>query len=133
MLKEGKSVTQPSYSYLTCMRSEGEKIFPQKVIIVEGILVLNQPVLRDLFDVKVFVDAPPDERLIRVIRRDIIERGRDVNEVLKRYEETLRPMHEQFIEPTKQYADIILPNGGHNHVAIKLLCDIIKNKLSDPH
>jgi uridine kinase len=130
-LKNGKSIIQPTYSYLTCARGEGREISPQKVIVVEGILILNDKQCRNLFDVKVFVDAPADERLIRVIRRDTIERGRDAREVIERYEDTLRPMHEQFIEPTKRYADIIIPHGGHNKVAIKVVGDMIKNKLSE--
>jgi uridine kinase len=116
---------------LTCARGEGREISPQKVIVVEGILILNDKQCRNLFDVKVFVDASADERLIRVIRRDTIERGRDAREVIERYEDTLRPMHEQFIEPTKRYADIIIPHGGHNKVAIKVVGDMIKNKLSE--
>ncbi len=130
-LKANKSIEQPSYSYITCARGESKTIAPQQVIIVEGILILNDKELRNLCDVKVFVDAPADERLIRVIRRDTIERGRNANEVLQRYEDTLRPMHEQFIEPTKKYADIIIPQGGHNSVAIKVVGDMIKNKLRE--
>lgn len=130
-LKAGSEIIQPSYSYITCARGEGRTIQPQKVIVVEGILILNNSACRELFDVKVFVDAPADERLIRVIRRDTIERGRDADEVLRRYEDTLRPMHDQFIEPTKQFADIIIPQGGHNNVAIKVVGDMIKNKLSE--
>lgn len=130
-LKLGKSIIQPSYSYITCARGEGKLVHAQKVIVVEGILILNDSLLQKLFDVKVFVDAPADERLIRVIRRDTIERGRDANEVLERYEEVLRPMHDLFIEPTKRYADIIIPQGGHNQVAIKVLGDMIRNKLRE--
>ena len=130
-LKNGEAIIQPTYSYITCARGEGFRIEPKKVIIVEGILILNSLNLRNLFDVKVFVDASPDERLIRVIRRDILERNRNVEEVLVRYEQTLRPMHDLFIEPTKQYADIIIPHGGHNNVAIKVVVDMIKNKLNE--
>lgn len=130
-LKQGESIIQPTYSYITCARGKGHRVEPKKVIVIEGILILNSPSLRNLLDVKVFVDAAPDERLIRVIRRDILERGRDVEDVLNRYEETLRPMHDLYIEPTKQFADIIIPHGGHNSVAIKVLGDLIKNKLNE--
>lgn len=130
-LKNGEPIVQPSYSYITCSRGEGLKVEPTKVVIVEGILILNSAGLRDLCDVKVYVDAPSDERLIRVIRRDILERGRNVEEVLRRYEETTSPMHEQFIEPTKKFADIIIPHGGYNIIAIGVLGDMIKNKLRE--
>ncbi|MFW5644848.1 MAG: uridine kinase, partial [Bacteroidota bacterium] len=114
-LKKGQAVNQPTYSYLTCTRNE-ETVFvqPRKVIIVEGILIFTQPQLRKLFDIKVYVDAEPDDRLSRVIQRDIAERGRRVEQVLTRYYETVKPMHTQFIEPTKRFADIIIPQGGNN-------------------
>ncbi len=130
-LLKGHSVVQPAYSYLTCARSEGKVIEPKKVIVVEGILLFTDATLRQLFDVKIFVDAQADERLIRLIKRDTIERGRDAAEVLNRYEKTVRPMHDQFIEPSKKYADIIVPLGGHNQVAIKVLASMIKNKLNE--
>jgi uridine kinase len=130
-LLKGHSVVQPAYSYITCARSEGRVIEPKKVIVVEGILLFTDATLRQLFDVKIFVDAQADERLIRLIKRDTIERGRDSAEVLNRYEKTVRPMHEQFIEPSKKYADIILPLGGDNQVAIKVLASMIKNKLNE--
>jgi len=130
-LKAGKSVKQPIYSYLTCTRSEETiTVEPKKVVIVEGILVLSNPELRDLFDIKVFVYAEADDRLIRVIRRDIIERGRSVNTVLDRYQKSVKPMHLQFIEPTQRYADIIVPQGGDNKVAIKILSAVIEQKLN---
>ena len=128
---KGQSIIQPSYSYLTCARSEGKVIEPKKVIVVEGILLFTDSTLRKLFDVKIYVDAQADARLIRLIKRDMIERGRDAVEVLNRYEKTVRPMHDQFIEPTKKYADIIIPQGGHNQVAIKVLAGMIKNKLTE--
>jgi uridine kinase len=129
-LKSGKEVDQPIYSYLTCTRSnETNTIYPQKVVIVEGILVLSHKKLRDLFDLKIFVSADADDRLIRVINRDIIERGRTIDVVLERYNKSVKPMHLQFIEPTKRYADIILPQGGHNKVAVDLLRSIIKINL----
>jgi uridine kinase len=130
-LLKGHSVVQPAYSYITCARSEGKVIEPKKVIVVEGILLFTDATLRQLFDVKIFVDAQADERLIRLIKRDTIERGRDAAEVLNRYEKTVRPMHEQFIEPSKKYADIIVPLGGDNQVAIKVLASMIKNKLNE--
>ncbi|MDA3892883.1 MAG: uridine kinase [Salinivirgaceae bacterium] len=129
-LKSGKEVDQPIYSYLTCTRSnETNTIYPQKVVIVEGILVLSHKKLRDLFDLKIFVSADADDRLMRVINRDIIERGRTIDVVLERYNKSVKPMHLQFIEPTKRYADIILPQGGHNKVAVDLLRSIIKINL----
>lgn len=130
-LLQGQAIHQPSYSYLTCARSEGKLIEPKKVIVVEGILLFTDVALRNLFDVKIFVDAVADERLIRLIKRDTIERGRDAVEVIHRYEKTVKPMHEQFIEPSKKYADMIIPQGGHNQVAIKVLGDMIKNKLRE--
>lgn len=129
-LKNGQSVEEPIYSYLTCTRSEETKtVKPRKVIIVEGILILGHPALRDLFDIKVFVSADADDRLIRVINRDIIERGRTIDIVLERYHQSVKPMHLQFIEPTKRYADLIIPQGGHNKVAIDILTTIIKLNL----
>lgn len=129
-LKENQPVNQPIYSYVTCTRSEETTIVqPRKVIIVEGILVLTNPELRDLFDIKVFVHADADERLMRVIIRDLEERGRSVNKTLGRYEKSVRPMHLQFIEPSKSYADLIVPQGGKNKVAIDILTQIIKMNL----
>ena len=129
-LKENKSIEEPIYSYLTCARSaETNTIKPKKVVIVEGILILTNAKLRELFDIKIFVHASADDRLIRVIRRDTIERGRDVNTILERYHKTLKPMHDQFIEPSKNYADLIIPIGGENKVAISVLSAVIKNKL----
>lgn len=129
-LKERKSIQQPIYSYLTCARSnETILVEPKKVIIVEGILILQNAQLRSLMDIKVFVDADNDDRLMRVIRRDLVERGRSVNKVLERYEKTVKPMHLQFIEPTKRYADVIIPQGGENKVGIDLLSTMIEKKL----
>ncbi|MGQ2137305.1 uridine kinase [Ornithobacterium rhinotracheale] len=131
-LKNGEIIEQPVYSFLTHSRTEEVIItHPKLVIIVEGILVLTNPELRDLFDVKIFVHADSDERLVRRIRRDIQERGRDLEEVLTRYQKTLKPMHEQFIEPSKNYADIIIPNEKkQNTVAIDVLSTLILNKLN---
>jgi len=129
-LKSGVPVEEPVYSYLTCTRAkETNTIEPRKVIIVEGILILGHQKLRDLFDIKVFVSADADDRLIRVINRDIIERGRTVDVVLERYHQSVKPMHLQFIEPTKRYADLIVPQGGHNKVAIDILTSIVKMNL----
>lgn len=130
MLKNGQNIQQPIYSYLTCTRSsETIPIIPKEVIIVEGILVLTNEILRNLFDIKVFVHADADDRLNRVIQRDIVERGRSVHKVLERYEKTVKPMHLQFIEPSMRYADIIVPQGGNNLVAIDILTQFIRNKL----
>ncbi len=129
-LKEGSAVEVPIYSYLTCTRlKESIPLKPKNVVIVEGILILTHPRLRDLLDIKVFVDAAADERLIRVIHRDILERGRNVREVLERYEKSVKPMHQQFIEPAKRYADIIVPRGGENEVAIDVLTRMISTRI----
>lgn len=129
-LKAGESVQQPIYSYLTCTRAkETVTIQPRHVIIVEGILIFTCDELRKLMDIRVFVDADADDRLSRVIARDIIERGRSINKVLERYEKTVKPMHLQFIEPTKRYADIIIPQGGNNSVAISVLTSTIEKTL----
>ncbi|MCC8114236.1 MAG: uridine kinase [Bacteroidales bacterium] len=129
-LKAGKPIEMPTYSYLTCTRQEETvSVAPTDVVIVEGILVLNDPVLRELMDVKVFVDADPDDRLIRVIARDCIERGRTPQMVIDRYQQVLKPMHCQYIEPSKRFADLIVPQGGSNRVAITLLTDYIESRL----
>ena len=130
-LKEGKPVDQPVYSYVTCERSKTEtvKVNPAQIIIIEGILIFTCERLREMMDIKVFVDADADDRLSRVIARDIVERGKNVDQVLRRYEYTVKPMHLQFIEPTKRYADIIVPQGGHNQVAIDMLVAIIEKAL----
>lgn len=130
-LKKGNAIEMPSYSYLTCSRlSQTTRVEPRKVIIVEGILCLTQRDLRNLMDIKVFVDCEADLRLSRVIMRDIHERGRDAQKTLERYEETVRPMHIQFIEPSKHFADIIVPQGGRNLVAIDILTQYIDKQLS---
>ena len=131
MLRAGKCIEQPVYSYLTCSRSKTETTHtkPAHIIIVEGILVFTCPELRDCLDIKVFVDADADDRLGRVIKRDNLERGRTVEKVLDRYDKTVKPMHLQFIEPTKRYADIIVPQGGHNQVAIDILIATIEKAL----
>lgn len=129
-LSEGNEIGMPIYSYLTCARAkETIPVYPCEVVIVEGILILTNPRLRERFDIKIFVDADPDDRLIRIIRRDIEERGRSFSQVLDHYEKFVKPMHLQFIEPTKRYADIIVPQGGANHVAIDILTSRIKMNL----
>ena len=130
-LKNGKVIDQPIYSFVTHNRTKDTiATHPKKVMIVEGILIFNNQELRDLCDIKIFVHADADERLIRRTRRDIQERGRDINEVLSRYQDTLKPMHEQFIEPTKNFADIIIPNDRYNTVAIDIVRTVINEKLT---
>lgn len=129
-LKKGKRIHQPVYSFIKHNRTKETTLTsPSKVLIVEGILILSNPALRDLFDIKIFVDADSDERLIRRLKRDISERGRDFNDVLTRYKKTLKPMHDLFIEPTKEFADIIIPNNHYNTVAIDIVKTIIKDRL----
>ncbi|MEM9680662.1 MAG: uridine kinase [Bacteroidota bacterium] len=130
LLKQGKPIEQPVYSFVKHNRT-GDTILtqPRKVIIVEGILILTNPEIRELFDIKIFVHADSDERLIRRLKRDISERGRDIDEVLTRYQTTLKPMHEQFIEPMKEYADIIIPNNKYNTVAVDIVKTIINERL----
>lgn len=129
-LRAGETVRRPIYSYLTCTRSqETIPIEPRPVTLLEGILILTCEDLRKLIDIKVFVDADADDRLSRVVSRDIQERGRSVNKVLERYDKTVKPMHLQFIEPSKRYADIIVPQGGNNLVAIDILTTIIMDRL----
>lgn len=129
-LKNGISIHEPVYSFITCTREKETKLIkPREVLIIEGILCLTNSKLRDLMDIKVFVDCDSDLRLARVIHRDMEERGRNVNEVLDRYEKTVRPSHLQFIEPTKRFADIIIPQGGKNQVAIQILTNHINQIL----
>jgi len=129
-LRKGHSVKMPVYSYLTCVRSKETIIIkPARVVLVEGILILADQGLRNMLDIKVFVDADADDRLGRVIQRDIVERGRSVLKVLERYHDTVKPSHLQFIEPSKRYADIIIPGGGENQVGIEVLISIIEKHL----
>lgn len=121
-LRNGHSIEQPTYSYITCTRQqETIHVEPHDVIIVEGIMALYDKQLRDLMDLKIFVDAEPDERLLRVIERDIAERGHPLEMLIDKYRNVLKPMHDEFIEPTKQYADIIIPNGGENVRAVSMM------------
>ncbi|MGP1468601.1 MAG: uridine kinase [Hoylesella shahii] len=126
-LRNGVAIEQPTYSYLLCNRlKETIHVEPKPVIIIEGIMTLLKKKLRDIMDLKIFVDTDPDERLIRNIQRDTIDRGRTVSMVVDRYLEVLKPMHEQFIEPTKRYADLIIPQGGENEKGIGILCRYIE-------
>ncbi len=129
-LKAGNIINQPVYSFVQHNRTDDVVVtHPRKVMIVEGILILTNPELRALFDIKIYVHADSDERLIRRLKRDIAERGRDMNEVLNRYQTTLKPMHEQFIEPTKAFADIIIPNDRFNTVAIDVVRAVINQRI----
>ncbi|MCR5351344.1 MAG: uridine kinase [Bacteroidales bacterium] len=130
-LKRGKTIQQPVYSYISCSRSKTETVTvePADVIIIEGILIFTCKRLREQMDIKIFVDADDDDRLMRVMARDISERGKDVHWVIERYSRTVKPMYLQFIEPSKRYADIIIPQGGHNKVAIDVITATIEKSL----
>ena len=130
-LKQGKTIEQPVYSYLTCSRSQTETVTvePADVIIVEGILSCTCKELRDQMNIKIFVDADDDDRVMRIILRDIAERGRNIDTAVSHYCETVKPMHLQFIEPSKRYADIIVPQGGHNQVAIDIITTTVEQAL----
>lgn len=132
-LKSGRTIEQPVYSYITCSRSKTETVTvkPAEVIIIEGILVFSCKELREQMDVKIFVDADDDDRLMRVMARDIMERGKTVGTVIERYSKTVKPMYLQFIEPSKRYADIIIPQGGHNKVAIDIISATIEKSLRE--
>lgn len=131
-LKQGKSIEQPTYSYLVCTRlSETVHVEPKEVIIVEGIMSLYDKSLRDQMDLKIFVDAGADERLLRVIQRDIAERGHPLEMLIDKYRNVLKPMHDEFIEPTKQYADIIIPNSGNNDQAVRMMQMYVKAVLKE--
>lgn len=132
-LKKGNSIEQPVYSYITCSRSKTETVHvnPAHIIIVEGILIFTCKELRDQLDIMIYVDADDDDRLIRVISRDIMERGKSIEKVIERYEKTVKPMHLQFIAPSKRYADLIIPQGGHNNVAINILIATIEKALKE--
>ena len=131
MLKEGKTIPMPIYTYVTCARSaEVIPVKPTEVVIVEGILIMTCPELVKRLDIKIFVDTDGDNRLMRIIKRDIEERGRTVSDVLRHYETFVKPMHNQFIEPTKRLADIIIPQGGSNQVAIDIMASRIRMQLN---
>ena len=131
-LKQGKTIEQPVYSYITCSRSKTETVTvePADVIIIEGILIFNCKELRDQMNIKIFVDADDDDRLMRIIVRDIAERGRTIETAIEHYVATVKPMHLQFIEPSKRYADIVIPQGGHNKVAIDVISATIEKAMS---
>ncbi len=132
MLKQNRSIEMPVYSYLTCARAkETITVNPTDVVIVEGILILSDPEMRKRMDIKIFVDADSDDRLMRIIRRDIHERGRNYDQVLTHYENWVKPMHMQFIEPTKRYADIIVPEGGANEKAIQIITSHLHHYLME--
>lgn len=130
-LREGRAIEQPIYSYVTSTRSRTETVHiePAEVIIVEGILIFSQEKLRELMDIRIFVDAEPDDRLMRIVYRDIMERGRDMDRAFNHYYDTVKPMHLQFIEPSKRYADVIIPEGGHNKVAIDIIVNTVEKAL----
>ena len=132
-LKEGKAIQQPVYSFISCTRSKTETklVEPADVIIIEGILIFTCKELREQMDIKIFVDADDDDRLMRVMARDISERGKDVHWVIERYSRTVKPMYLQFIEPSKRYADIIIPQGGHNKVAIDVITATVEKSLKN--
>ena len=126
-LKAGRSVEVPQYDFTRFVRLDAtETITPRRAVIIEGILIFTDPALRDLMDVKVFVDADADTRFIRRLRRDVAERGRTMESVVEQYLGTVKPMHFDFVEPTKRYADLIIPVGGHNTVAIDLLLSLVR-------
>lgn len=129
-LKAGESVDMPTYSYITCARGkETVKVIPCDILIVEGILIFTETELCNLFDLKVFVDTDADERFIRIARRDVLERGRELEKSIRHYQEFVKPMHQLFIEPSKRFADIIIPVGGNNEVGIDIIVSKIKHKL----
>ena len=132
-LKQGKTIRQPVYSYISCSRSKTETVTvePADVIIIEGILIFTCKPLRDQMDIKIFVDADDDDRLMRVIARDIRERGKNVEWVMERYSNTVKPMYLQFIEPSKRFADIIIPQGGHNKVGISVIINTVEKALEE--
>lgn len=130
-LRKGETIEQPVYSFVEHNRTKETVLTkPSKVIIVEGILILTNPKIREMFDIKIYVQTDSDERLIRRLKRDIAERGRDIEEVLDRYQNTLKPMHQQFIDPTKEFADLIIPNNNYNNVAIDIVRTIVKERLN---
>lgn len=130
LLKAGKSIQQPVYSFLECNRTDKTiPVSPSKVLIVEGILILTNAQIRKMLDIKIFVHADSDERLIRRLKRDVNERGWNLDETLDKYQTNIKPMHLQFIEPSKEYADIIIPNNKYNTVAVDIVRTIINEKL----
>lgn len=130
-LLAGEPIEKPTYDFTThSRRAETETVYPHPVVIVEGILVLGEPELRKRMDVKLFVDAPDDVRLIRRIQRDMHERGRGIEAILQQYQHTVRPMHLEFVEPSKRCADVIIPHGGHNRVALDMVLAHVQRMLT---
>ncbi len=129
-LKEGRSIQCPVYSYVDYNRTDQTmEIFPTRVLIVEGVLIFQDPVLRELFDIKIFVETDADERILRRALRDVEERGRTLRSVVNQYLTTVKPMHEQYVEPSRKYADIIVLQGGHNLVALDMIMQRIQNHI----
>lgn len=130
LLKQGKSIERPNYSFVNHQREkETVTVFPKKVILVDGILIFENKELRDMMDIKIFVDTDADIRLIRRLIRDMNERGRSLESVITQYSTTVKPMHEQFVEPSKKHANIIVPEGGHNYVAVDMIIEKIRSIL----
>ena len=131
-LKAGKSFQQPVYSFLECNRTKDfVPTHPRKVMIIEGILIFTNPKIRDMLDIKIYVHADSDERLIRRLKRDVNERGWSLDDTINKYQTILKPMHDQFIEPTKEFADIIIPNNKYNTVAVDIVRSIVNEKLAE--
>lgn len=130
ILKSGKSIERPSYSFVNHLREENTvTVVPKKVILLDGILIFENKDLRDLMDIKIFVDTDADVRFIRRLARDVQERGRTIDSVIEQYCTTVKPMHEEFVEPSKKFADIIVPEGGYNTVALNMIIEKIRNIL----
>ena len=127
-LKKGEVIYRPNYSFVTHLREEQTvEVVPKKVILLDGILIFENKELRDLMDIKIFVDTDADIRFIRRLVRDVSDRGRTLESVIEQYTTTVKPMHEQFVEPSKKYADIIVPEGGYNHVALNMIIEKIRS------
>jgi uridine kinase len=131
-LLEGRAIEQPMYDYTEYRRlAETRRIGDHLVVVLEGILIFVDPELRAMMDIKLFIDADPDVRFIRRLRRDLVERGRSIDSIIRQYEESVRPMHLQFVDPSKRHADVIIPEGGHNQVAIDLVQTKIRQLLRE--
>lgn len=131
-LKQGLSAEMPLYDFKTHTRSDKiEIIEPKPVVIVEGILIFAEPRVLDLLDVRIYVDTPDDIRLMRRLKRDFTERGRSFERTLEQYDRTIRPMHFEFVEPSKRHADVIIPEGGQTSVSVELLCGLVRERLSE--
>ena len=127
-LKNGETIHRPNYSFVEHQREETTvEVVPKKVIILDGILIFENKELRDMMDIKIFVDTDADIRFIRRLVRDVRDRGRTIDSVIEQYKTTVKPMHEQFVEPSKKYADIIVPEGGYNHVALNMIIEKIRS------